>query len=330
MAAVSKPLPITSSAPNLRPFDVRKDLEPVADLVELCFSDTLDSDGRDYLARMRTSARQPGFIRLASATADWANVPFAGFVWQQDGRLVGNVSIIPYFVKGRRFFLIANVAVHPEYRRRGIARDLTRQAVEYVRKRGAPSVWLHVREDNLPAVTLYQNLGFLERARRTTWYNDSTLPLVEPLRKLKVVRPRRSQWETERLWLLQAYPPLLSWHMPFNIHTLQPGFIGDFYRFLYNAYVEQWSISDDDRLLGAIFWQSVAAHANALWLAALPDADEDVILNLLIHARHNAPSHRPLMMDYPAHTFTNAFQSAGFYNHQTLIWMVKSLSSPSK
>ncbi len=328
MAALSKPLSSSSTVAHLRPFDVRRDLEPVADLVELCFADTLDGEGRDYLARMRTSARQPAFVHLASATADWASLPFSGFVWQEDGRLVGNASIIPYYVKGRRYFLIANVAVHPEYRRRGIGRNLTRQAIEYVRKRGAPEVWLHVREENFGAVSLYENLGFVERARRTTWYSDPALSIAEPLKSQKVITPHRSHWELARAWLLRDYPPLLSWHMAFNLRTLQPGFVGEFYRFLYNAYIEQWAIPDGDRISAAVFWQSMAAHANALWLAAPPKADEEIILALLSHARRHAPSQRPLILDYPAHTFSQAIHSAGFYDHQTLIWMVKPLSSP--
>jgi len=328
MAAITKPLSSTSTATYLRAFDVRRDLEPVADLVELCFSDTLDNDGRDYLARMRSSAKQTNFLRLASATSDWANVPFAGYVWQQDGRLVGNVSIIPYYVRGRRFYLIANVAVHPDYRRRGIAHDLTNQAVEYSRQRGSPSVWLHVREENYPAVTLYEKLGFQEQARRTTWFSDSGSPAAEPLKGLKVIPSRSRHWNAQRAWLLQSYPPQLSWHMPFNIHTLQPGFVGDFYRFLYNAYVEQWAVLDGDRLLGAVIWQSIAGHANALWLASPARTEEDIILALLVHARRHAPSQRPMMLDFTAHTFSQALQSAGFFDHQTLIWMMKPLNSP--
>lgn len=34
---------------NLRSFDMRRDLLAVADLVELCFKDSLDADGRMYI-----------------------------------------------------------------------------------------------------------------------------------------------------------------------------------------------------------------------------------------------------------------------------------------
>jgi hypothetical protein len=42
---------------------------------------------------------------------------------------------------------------------------------------------------------------------------------------------------------------------------------------------------------------------------------------LLVYARQNAPTQRPLVLDYPAHRFDPAIQAAGFAAQQTLIWM---------
>ena len=322
MTTLTKTFTPASPAPSqLRPFDVRHDLEPIADLVELCFADTLDGDGRSYLAHMRSSAKQGSFLNWAAAAADWANVPFAGYVWQEGDRLVGNISLIPYYVKGRRFFLIANVAVHPDYRRRGIARSLTEKAVEFARQKNTPSVWLHVREENQAAVTLYQSMGFFERARRTTWYSNLEYSTGKPLPGIKIVTPRPGHWQAQRTWLLQNYPPQLSWHMPFNLRTLQPGWFGEFFRFLYNAYIQQWGVLRGAQLVASASWQATYAHANVLWLAAPADADQEVIRLLLLHACRHAPSQRPLMLDFPAGTLSQAIQQAGFQPHQTLIWM---------
>ena len=151
MATISETLTSTFIRPNLRQFDAQRDLGPVADLIELCFNDTLDPDGRSYLERMRSLAARPRVLLWVNSPADWNHTPFFGYVWQEDNRIVGNVSLISYPLMGKRLYLIANVAVHPDFRRHGIARQLTLQAIAYARQRQAPAVWLHVREDNLAA-----------------------------------------------------------------------------------------------------------------------------------------------------------------------------------
>lgn len=320
MATLSKTFTSPSAESSLRPFDPRRDLEAVADLVELCFADTLDPDGREYLGRMRAAAKSPALLSWAS-TAEWSNPAMNGYIWQQDGRIVGNVSLIPYFIHNQRHYLIANVAVHPNYRRQGIARRLTEEAVAYARQRGAPATWLHVREENQAAVDLYQSLGFVERARRATWFSapEYTQPELPP--GLRFTSPPRSAWEEQRSWLAQDYPTELSWHMPFRMNLLRPGLVGEFYRFLYNASIQQWALVSASRLLATVAWQATAGYANALWLAAPPFSDERVIQALLVHARQHVPSARPLMLDYPARHYDNPIQKAGFTAHQTLIWM---------
>jgi ribosomal protein S18 acetylase RimI-like enzyme len=326
MATLSKPLVSTSTEEHLRPFDVRRDLRPVADLVELCFAETLDADGRDYLRRMRSAARSVGLLRLASTAMEWASVPLAGYVWQQDDQVVGNVSVIPYFVHRRRFYLIANVAVHPDYRRRGIARSLTSKAIEHARWRKSSSVWLHVREENEAALRLYRSLNFVERARRTSWSCQPGLTHGEFLDGKQFVAPRTRDWEQQRAWLQRAYPPELSWHIPFNLNTLHPGLLGAFFRLLYGVYIRQWAMRRDGRLLGVVSWQASATKSNLVWLAFPPEVDETSARALLLHLRQNAPTKRTLMLDSPAELARQAIQGAGFMAHQTLIWMSLSLS----
>jgi ribosomal protein S18 acetylase RimI-like enzyme len=319
MAVISKTL-TTSAESHLRFFDARRDLEAVADLIELCFEETLDPDGRNYLGRMRSAAKSDTWWGWMSS-AEWSNPALTGYVWQEDGRTVGNVSLVPYFVRGQRFYLIANVAVHPDYRRRGIARAMTEQAIQYSRQHKSPSVWLHVREENLAAVQLYESLDFAERARRTTWFSTPDFATGGEPTGARFIPPNGRHWKQERAWLLKNYPPELSWHMPLKLNMLDPGLFGDFYRFLYNSYIHQWALVRGNRLLGAIAWQPTSSHANALWLALSAESDERIAYALLTYARQNAPSPRPLMLDYPARQHDRAIQAAGFYSHQTLIWM---------
>jgi ribosomal protein S18 acetylase RimI-like enzyme len=321
MAAISETLAKPPADGRLRAFDARRDLSAVADLVELCFADTLDPDGRQYVQQMRSAAGNAALMRWASAAAEWASVPLTGYVWYADGRLVGNTSLIPYHIRGRRFFLIANVAVHPDYRRRGIARGLTLRSVEHARQKGSPSVWLHVREENEGAVALYSGLDFVERARRTSWTSQADYTPVEPLPGSRFTSLKGRHWDTVKKWMEHNYPPELSWHMPLKLNTLRPGLSGSLYRFLYNAYIRQWALTLGSQIVGLVSWQSTAARANALWLAVPPKADERAVHALLAQARQNPDTRRGLLLDYPAHQHVEAIQAAGFHADQTLIWM---------
>lgn len=57
---------------------------------------------------------------------------------------------------------ILSVAVHPDYRGRGIARALCRAALDRFDRIGASPVRLEVRPWNAPAVAVYAGLGFRE------------------------------------------------------------------------------------------------------------------------------------------------------------------------
>jgi len=82
---------------------------------------------------------------------------FSGYVWGEEKRVVGNVTLS----RSRGGYLVSNLAVHPGYRGRGIARRLMEAAMERVEKRGAPWVALEVRRDNRAAKGLYEKLGFV-------------------------------------------------------------------------------------------------------------------------------------------------------------------------
>lgn len=52
------------------------------------------------------------------------------------------------------------VWVSPDHRRRGLARELLAEAVDWAASRGAMTAHLQVAEDNVGALTLYESLGF--------------------------------------------------------------------------------------------------------------------------------------------------------------------------
>ena len=65
-----------------------------------------------------------------------------------------------------------NVAVHPDYRRCGVAEALVNGLVAYLQKTGSRCLTLEVRASNAPAIALYGKLGFTEQGRRKNYYRN--------------------------------------------------------------------------------------------------------------------------------------------------------------
>ena len=65
-----------------------------------------------------------------------------------------------------------NVAVHPDYRRRGIAEQLCLGLVEALKERGNHCLTLEVRASNEPAKALYEKLGFVQVGLRKNYYRN--------------------------------------------------------------------------------------------------------------------------------------------------------------
>jgi len=68
---------------------------------------------------------------------------------------------------------IATIAVHPEYRERGIGRQILLTALRECAAQGADSATLEVRERNAIAIDMYRKLGFEVVGRRKRYYQDT-------------------------------------------------------------------------------------------------------------------------------------------------------------
>ena len=79
MAAITTPIP--AQTPQMRPLNILRDLPGVAELVEKCFADTIDPEGRRYLQQMRRAGQDNAFLRWASRTVETASMPLSGYVW---------------------------------------------------------------------------------------------------------------------------------------------------------------------------------------------------------------------------------------------------------
>ena len=65
-----------------------------------------------------------------------------------------------------------NVAVHPDYRRQGIAEKLCLALVDALKEKGNHCLTLEVRASNEPAKALYEKLGFIQVGLRKNYYRN--------------------------------------------------------------------------------------------------------------------------------------------------------------
>lgn len=69
---------------------------------------------------------------------------------------------------------ILNLGVAPAHRRKGVARALVGRALAALAAGGASAVFLEVRESNVAAQRLYEQLGFRQVGRRPGYYRRPT------------------------------------------------------------------------------------------------------------------------------------------------------------
>lgn len=100
----------------------------------------------------------------ANARTWVAEVPQSGAA-----RLVG-MLVLWFFLDEAH---IATLAVHPGFRRRGIARKILQTALSAAYREGARRSYLEVRAGNQAALQMYQELGFEVVGRRPRYYHDN-------------------------------------------------------------------------------------------------------------------------------------------------------------
>ena len=123
------------------------DVAAIAELEKRCFSDPWSAD---------------------SIASELVNPLSYWLVAEVDGQVAGYV--------GSQSVLDAadmmNIAVSPEYRRRGVAKALVNELTAYLSKNNVIALLLEVRVSNEPAIALYEKMGFQQVGRRPNYYRN--------------------------------------------------------------------------------------------------------------------------------------------------------------
>lgn len=118
-------------------------------------------------------------IEKTSFPQPWPFAAFEGFLGEPgflvatvDGRVVGYVVADTVPNAGRTLGHVKDIAVHPDYRGRGIGAQLLGSALTVMREKRASRVKLEVRESNDSAIRLYRRFGFQFRRTLPRYYDD--------------------------------------------------------------------------------------------------------------------------------------------------------------
>ncbi len=326
---------LKSTAQNgLQPVDVTRHLGGIADLIELCFSAELDASGRGLIREMQFLSHAGPALRVLQVLMIGGQPWNLGYVWVDNGRVVGSASTQRATPRSRAW-LVANVAVHPDYRRKGIALMMMRATLDLIAGQGGAEAILQVDDDNLAAITLYRNLGFTQVTTQSTWVRPAYLavPPFEP--SAFDVRPRAADEWTEQFALASLVRPEgLTWGHPLSSQDFRPGLARRLERFFAGRAEEHWVVTEPGTGTGkSALVGSLTLRVNE------PDGDR---LTLLVHPRYRGKFERAMLVrglrrlgrrpwgarvDYDAddEQAGKALTALGFQVRRTLRWMRRAI-----
>ncbi len=207
---------MTTAPPGkLRPLEIARDLDGFGNLVEIAFTGELVRRGVDIHQELNAVRRLVPIIKLLG----WLSADFRhlvdGYVWEDDGKIVGS-TLVQRMGHDKTRWYIAAVAVHPDYRRHGIARRLIEAAIAHARTNGATACILDVGTDNAPAYALYTSLGFVHYDG-TSEYKLEAIPdrPAPPLPPGYSIRPwKRAAWRIGYELALAETPARAQEYLP--------------------------------------------------------------------------------------------------------------------
>ena len=119
----------------------------VAHLEQLCFSMPWSENS------IRYELTNPLALWLVAVDGDMV----AGYVGSQS--VMGEADMM-------------NLAVAPDFRRKGIAEQLVSDLIKCLKEQDVTCLTLEVRVSNMPAIALYEKMGFVEVGKRPNYYHN--------------------------------------------------------------------------------------------------------------------------------------------------------------
>jgi GNAT superfamily N-acetyltransferase len=250
-------------------------------------------------------------LSLLSSMNDLVQGISMGFVWMAGGRLVGNVSVYPasWPVELGKTWIIANVAVHPDYQRRGIASQLMQASMDMIREQSGRLTVLQVDMDNYTARRLYARLGFTNELPWTLWRRSGTSHIPPPYEHMDggyISLRRPSEWRAEYEMAQRLRPQELGglgWMRPVHPSQFRQTLwkrLADWTNFRTRERLVIRSV-DEQQLLASLYIERSLGANTELVLMVEPEYQgvyDEALLNLAV--RRFGGRGQTLVLEHPA------------------------------
>jgi ribosomal protein S18 acetylase RimI-like enzyme len=311
----------------LQRLDKTRDIGQMAELIDLCFGQQMDPDGKKYLNYLRNLARQNHSLVSLFEDSISYSPSIDGFVCKANDRLIGNVNISLYQDVKEKILFISNVAVHPDYRNQGIAKQMVQKAIDFAIQHQFSSIWLQVRKENEIAYHVYASIGFKDWGIRDTWViQPSFSSRGEKLPKMLITRRRTVDWQKQEEWLNNIYPQEIRWQLEINSLNLRPHIWQSINNAINGRIFLHWSFVFQQQLVGVITWQPSFRFADQLLLAVEVGFEDKLINDAFPFVQRQLMRKKPLMLDLPEGFASNVLPNVGFEKMNTLRWMKRQIN----
>jgi ribosomal protein S18 acetylase RimI-like enzyme len=308
---------------GIRPVNPRKDMEAIADLIQEAFGREMDPGGSELVRDMKAFGRA-GFLGWLFGRFFLPQAAYPmGFVWEEDGQVVGNASLLK--VDGFPWrWVLANVAVDSAYRRKGIGRALTQASLQFAQKKKAEEVLLQALSSNQIAQVMYASLGFKPLTSRTTWSRSRNQAMLTNIDTGASRLRGEGEWHDQLAMAKRLHPEGLIWPYPLSPSLFH---LSGFSRFAFQENTRHWVWYEGDHLLGSLTARFNATHSALRFiLMVAPEAQGELEAHLVSTGLMAFAQRRlRVVMDYVAGVAVQDLQNLGFEAGRTLTWMSKDL-----
>jgi ribosomal protein S18 acetylase RimI-like enzyme len=317
---------------SIRAFHVPGDLQVLLEVIPKAFQypeneewSIQDDEVENLVDNMSSLQKMWKVLRVVQVFVPSMRDILRGYVWEEDGHVVGLVNVLRRPRTDQ--WTIGNVAVLPEYRRRGIARKLVEACVEFAKERGAKTIVLDVVAGNLPAYELYKRLGFEQYSGSMELFleKDQAVEGITLPSEYRLERMKFSEWQprfeiAKRITpdVVKQYTPVEEkrYQIPILMRPLIPMFmrLGGDKTTPYKIYHQNYLVG-----VGSLTARSAAGGVNGLSLNLDPqhaEIAETLVRKFVADVQTKSPQRRvEFSAPHWQGCLREAAQEVGFKNH---------------